>query len=94
MFLFSARIPFVTVRPWTPNLGTLTFAMKKNPFYASQALPYNIYGGSTTFGAYDTIGNDFSKARPKLVPRLCTHRCSRFACAMMIANGPEPRGCR
>ncbi len=35
--------------------------MKKNPFYTILALPYNIYGGSTTFGAYDTIGNDFSK---------------------------------
>ena len=69
MFLFSARIPFVSVRPWTPNLGTLTFAMKKSPFYANQALPYNIYGGSTTFGAYDTIGNDFSKVW--LIPLFC-----------------------
>ncbi len=63
MFYFSARIPFVTVRPWTPNLSTLTFAMKKNPFYANQALPFNIYAGSTTFGAYDTLGNDFTKVR-------------------------------
>ncbi len=69
MFLFSARIPFVSVRPWTPNLGTLTFAMRRNPFYANQALPFNIYGGSTTFGAYDTIGNDFAKVRLMLESR-------------------------
>ena len=63
VFFFSARIPFVSVRPWTAPLGLLKYAMTKNPFLSLQALPFNIYGGSTTFGAYDTIGNDFSKVR-------------------------------
>ena len=37
--------------------------MTKSPYYSCLGLPFNVYGGSTTFGAYDTIGNTFSKVR-------------------------------
>jgi hypothetical protein len=63
LFFVGARIPFVSVRPWTAAVGLLSYAKKHTVFTALMALPYGVYGAvpATTFGAYDTIGNDLSK---------------------------------
>jgi hypothetical protein len=60
-FMCLARIPFVSVRPWTSKVGDLSYGKQHSLIWVMLGIAFGIYNGTTSFGAYDAIGNDFGK---------------------------------
>ena len=53
-FLYAARVPFVSVRAWTPALAPLSFAQGHTPDWSLGVIPYGQYNGALGFSAmYD-----------------------------------------
>jgi len=61
IFLYG-RVPFLSVRPWADAWWKYpSFIGKHSPYWALRTVPYGIYQGTTTFGAYDNVGNNFAQ---------------------------------
>ena len=61
VFLYG-RVPFLSARPWTDAWWKVTgFLNHHTASWGLRTVPFGIYQGTTTFGAYDNAGNNFAQ---------------------------------